>query len=64
MILTPDGKKLVLGRVTGLPREGDQCPGMPHAICHACGLGYRCSDVDCPNWQRDLDPMFAETDAA
>lgn len=39
----------VIGMVTGQEREGDQCPGMPHAICHACGLGYRCSDPDCPN---------------
>lgn len=38
-----------VGRVTGQEREGDQCPGMPHAICHACGLGYRCYDPDCPN---------------
>jgi transcriptional regulator with XRE-family HTH domain len=39
----------VIGKVTGEPREGDQVPGMPHAICHACGLGYRCADPDCPN---------------
>lgn len=39
----------VIGKVTGDPREGDQVPGMPDAICHACGLGYRCSDPDCPN---------------
>lgn len=39
----------VKGRVTGQEREGDQVPGMPHAICHACGLGERCYDPDCPN---------------
>jgi hypothetical protein len=39
----------IVGRVSGKIREGDQVPGMPHAICHACGLGYKCSDVDCPN---------------
>lgn len=39
----------VIGKATGQPREGDQCPGMPNAICHACGLGYRCADPDCPN---------------
>lgn len=39
----------VVGKVSGEVREGDQVPGMPHAICHACGLGYRCGDIDCPN---------------
>lgn len=39
----------VVGKVTGQIREGDQVPGMPHAICHACGLGYKCEDPDCPN---------------
>lgn len=39
----------VIGRVSGKIREGDQVPGMPQAICHACGLGYKCADVDCPN---------------
>jgi hypothetical protein len=44
----------VIGKVTGNPREGDQVPGMPNAICHACGLGYKCHDPDCPN--EKLDP--------
>lgn len=39
----------VVGRISGKEREGDQVPGMPGAICHACGLGYRCIDEDCPN---------------
>lgn len=39
----------VVGKVTGEPRDGDQVPGMPHAICHACGLGEPCVDPDCPN---------------
>lgn len=39
----------VVGKVSGEVREGDQVPGMPHAICHACGLGYKCMDQDCPN---------------
>lgn len=39
----------VVGKVSGEPREGDQVPGMPGAICHACGLGYKCDDQDCPN---------------
>lgn len=39
----------VIGKVSGLPREGDQVPGMPNAICHACGLGHPCVDPDCPN---------------
>jgi len=39
----------VVGKVTGQPREGDQVPGMPGAICHACGLHYKCDDPDCPN---------------
>lgn len=59
---TPDARTQVIGRVTGQPREGDQCPGMPHAICHACGLGYRCFDPDCPN--DALNPMFAVAPAA
>lgn len=24
-------------------------PGMPNAICHACGLGQKCAQKDCPN---------------
>lgn len=43
----------VAGKVTGLAREGDRVPGMPQAICHACGLGYKCLDADCPNEKRD-----------
>jgi transcriptional regulator with XRE-family HTH domain len=39
----------VVGRVSGELRDGDQVPGMPGAICHACGLGRACSDPDCPN---------------
>lgn len=46
----------VVGRTTGAVREGDQVPGMPHAICHACGLGYKCCDPDCPNDKPN--PMF------
>lgn len=46
----------VVGKVSGMPRLGDQVPGMPNAICHACGLGYKCEDVDCPN--EKPDPMF------
>jgi transcriptional regulator with XRE-family HTH domain len=44
----------VIGRATGLPREGDQVPGMAEAICHACGLGYKCADPDCPNEKPNL----------
>lgn len=40
---------MVVGRVTGKLHEGDQCRGMPDAICHACGLGYKCLNLDCPN---------------
>ena len=46
----------MIGRVSGELRDGDQVPGMPHAICHACGLGYRCMDKDCPNDKPD--PMW------
>lgn len=41
--------RIVTGCVTGQPRDGGQVPGMPHAICHACGLGEQCTDPDCPN---------------
>jgi hypothetical protein len=42
----------VVGRVTGKIYDGDQVPGMPHAICHACGLkDYPCTNPDCPNTQ-------------
>lgn len=54
--LSADVRPTVIGRVTGNPREGDQVPGMPGAICHACGLGYRCMDVDCPNDKQN--PMW------
>lgn len=40
-------RPIIIGRVTGTKYEGDQCPGMPRAICHACGLGYRCWNPDC-----------------
>lgn len=40
---------MVVGRVTGKLYEGDQCSGMSHAICHACGMGYKCFNLDCPN---------------
>lgn len=49
MILDAEGNYWVTGRVSGKRRQGDQCPGMPEAICHACGLGYQCRDEDCPN---------------
>jgi len=45
----------VVGKVSGKEREGDQVPGMPGAICHACGLGYRCMDEDCPNTKTNPD---------
>lgn len=48
-ILDKDGNIKVVGRVTGNLLDGDQVPGMPGAICHACGLGYRCMNEDCPN---------------
>ena len=51
----------VVGRVSGEVREADQVPGMPHAICHACGLGYKCDDQDCPN--EKPNPMW-RTNAA
>lgn len=44
-----DGSVWVIGRVSKMKRRGDQVRGMPGAICHACGLGWRCSDEDCPN---------------
>jgi transcriptional regulator with XRE-family HTH domain len=46
----------VIGKVTGQVREGDQVRGMPGAICHGCGLGYKCTDPDCPN--EKPNPMF------
>jgi transcriptional regulator with XRE-family HTH domain len=49
-------RAVVVGKVTGKEHEGDQCPGMPGAICHACGLGYKCFDPDCPN--EKPNPMF------
>lgn len=49
--------RTVIGKVSGKVREADQCQGMPHAICHACGLGYKCDDIDCPNDRPN--PMFA-----
>jgi hypothetical protein len=40
----------VIGKVTGTEYEGDQVPGMPGAICRACGLkDYPCQNPDCPN---------------
>lgn len=42
-------RTMVVGRVTGKLYEGDQCSGMSHAICHACGIGYKCFNLDCPN---------------
>lgn len=43
------GRPKIVGRVTGTIYDGDQVPGMPGAICHACGLkGYPCANPDCP----------------
>jgi hypothetical protein len=39
----------IFGRVSGKPRECAQYPGMWDSICHACGLGEKCLDEDCPN---------------
>ncbi len=54
--ISADGRIKVIGRITGKIHDGDQVPGMPEAICHACGLGYRCSDPDCQN--TEPNPMF------
>jgi transcriptional regulator with XRE-family HTH domain len=51
----------VVGKVSGEVREGDQAPGMPGAICHACGLGYKCWDADCPNEKPAPSPMMGPT---
>jgi len=48
----------VIGKVTGKECDGDQVPGMPSAICHACGLGYKCFDPDCPNEKQAPQPMM------
>lgn len=48
----------VVGKVSGEVLEGDQVPGMPGAICHACGLGYKCWNVDCPNEKQAPSPML------
>lgn len=51
----------VIGKVTGEVLEGDQVPGMPEAICHACGLGYKCYNPDCPNEKQAPSPMQGPT---
>jgi transcriptional regulator with XRE-family HTH domain len=51
-------RSTVVGKVTGEVREADQVPGMPGAICHACGLGYKCYDADCPNERQAPSPML------
>jgi transcriptional regulator with XRE-family HTH domain len=51
----------VVGKVSGEVHEGDQAPGMPSAICHACGLGYKCYDPDCPNEKQAPSPMMGPT---
>jgi transcriptional regulator with XRE-family HTH domain len=51
-------RTMVIGKVSGKEREGDQVPGMPEAICHACGLGYRCMDEDCPNTKTNPNMAF------
>jgi hypothetical protein len=50
--------QMIPGRVTGKPREGNMAPGVSEAICHACGLGYRCGDADCPNPQESPANLF------
>ena len=42
-------KIYVIGRNSGHIMEGEQSSGMKNAICHACGLGDKCFDKDCPN---------------
>lgn len=40
---------VVIGKVTGARYDGEQVPGIPGAICHACGLkDYPCTNPDCP----------------
>jgi hypothetical protein len=58
--MMPAENPQVTGKVTGQIRDGDQVPGMPHAICHACGLGYKCVDPDCPN--ETPNPAFSVTE--
>jgi transcriptional regulator with XRE-family HTH domain len=53
----------VVGKVTGHIHEGDQVAGMPGAICHACGLGYKCWNADCPNDTPAPSPMMGPTAA-
>lgn len=36
---------------------GGQVPGMPEALCHACGLGQRCGNPACPNVDPDPPPV-------
>lgn len=57
----------IIGCFSGKVREANQCRGMPRAICHACGLGYRCWDPDCeqtgqaPHWLNGPDLTVTET---
>lgn len=42
-------------------REDHQVPGMPNAICHACGLGRRCANPRCPNTETEAQPARVDS---
>lgn len=53
----------VIGENTGNIHIGNQSSYSKKSICHACGLGRKCLDKDCPNTKIDDSNrwMFPET---
>lgn len=47
-----------LGKNTGDIHIGNQTPYGKNHICHACGLGYKCLDKDCPNTKINTNDIF------
>ena len=43
----------IIGSSSGDIYLGNQSPNKTNAICHACGLGDKCVNVDCPNEKVD-----------
>lgn len=48
----------VIGKNTGDVHIGNQTPHGKNHICHACGLGYKCLNKDCPNTKINTNDIF------
>lgn len=57
--LIGDDNIMALSQGTARIVAVNQVPGMPNAICHACGLGNYCGDISCPNAASEIKRLKA-----